>query len=210
MDWNLKAEQNKSYTFFMEVVGAYMVTPDLQYAYCSLPYQTGSGSQNAEPEVFGNNQWIQNSLTGDIYYLPDGTSRLPDFDTMQSVGRIYTKSLNIPERAFDSGFPNVTSRFEWFAIRYSGEIRIRADQEGMYGFRLTSDDGSKLLIDNKTVIDNDGQHATAAADGSIFLTEGIHKIEIQYFQGPRLHVALVFAVSPPGSLSFSIFNKDDY
>ena len=34
--------------------------------------------------------------------------------------------------------------------------------EGMYGFRLTSDDGSKLLIDNKTVIDNDGQHQVAS------------------------------------------------
>ena len=209
-DWSFQAEQNRSYVFFMEVVGAYMVTPDLQYAYCSLPYQSGPGPQNNEPEVFGNNQWIQNSLTGDIYYLPEGTTRLPDFTGMQSVGRIYTKSLNIPERAFDSGFPNVTSRFEWFAIRYTGEIRIRADREGMYAFRLTSDDGSKLLIDNKVVIDNDGQHATAAATGSIFLSEGIHKIEIEYFQGPRLHVALVFEVLPPGAWLYSIFNKDDY
>lgn len=210
VDWSFQGEQNKSYIFFMEVVGAYMVTPDLQYAYCSLAHQTGAGSQNTEPEVFGNNQWIQNSLVGDIYYLPEGTTQLPDFAYLQSVGRIYTKSLNIPERAFDSGFPNVTSRFEWFAIRYTGEIRIRADQEGNYDFRLTSDDGSKLLIDNKVVIDNDGQHATAAVTGSIILTEGIHKIEIEYFQGPRLHVALIFEVSPPGSLFYSIFNKDDY
>ncbi len=210
VDWSFQGEQNKSYIFFMEVVGAYMVTPDFQYAYCSLAHQTGAGSQNTEPEVFGNNQWIQNSLAGDIYYLPEGTTQLPDFAYMQSVGRIYTKSLNIPERAFDSGFPDVTSRFEWFAIRYTGEIRIRADREGNYDFRLTSDDGSTLLIDNKVVIDNDGQHATAAVTGSIILTEGIHKIEIEYFQGPRLHVALIFEVTPPGSLFYSIFNKDDY
>ncbi len=210
IDWNVPVERNKNYTVFTEVAGAYSKTPDLQYAYCANVYESGSIPETEEQEVFGDNRWIQNAFTGDIYYLPEGTSQLPDFSSLTSVGKIYTKILNIPERAFDLGFPNVTSRFEWFAIRYTGDIRIRPEQEGNYSFRLTSDDGSRLIIDNKTVINNDGQHPTSAAEGSIFLTEGIHQVTIDYFQGPRLHVALIFEVQPPGAWSFSIFNKDDY
>ncbi len=125
IDWTVPVERNKNYTVLTEVAGAYDKTPDLQYAYCSNAYTTGAEVQAEEPEVFGNNIWVQNAFTGDIYYLPEGTSQLPDFSSLTSVGKIYTKILNIPERAFDSGFPNVTSRFEWFAIRYTGEIRIR-------------------------------------------------------------------------------------
>jgi hypothetical protein len=210
IDWTVPVEKNKNYTVFTEVAGAYSKTPDLQYAYCSGAYQSGSEPQAEAQEVFGNNTWLQNSFTGDIYFLPEGTSQLPDFSSLTSVGKIYAKILNIPERPFDSGFPNVTSRFEWFAIRYTGEIRIRQSQEGNYLFRLTSDDGSRLIIDNKPVINNDGQHPTSAVEGSIFLSEGIHQVTIDYFQGPRLYVALIFEVKPPGAWLFSIFNKDDY
>jgi hypothetical protein len=210
IDWTVPVEENKNYTVFTEVAGAYNKTPDLQYAYCSYAYATGSEVQTDEQEVFGNNNWIQNALTGDIYFLQEGTSQLPDFSSLTSVGKIYTKTLNIPERPFDSGFPNVTSRFEWFAIRYTGEIRIRQSQEGKYTFRLTSDDGSRLIIDNKVVINNDGQHPTTAVEGSIVLMEGIHQVTIDYFQGPRLHVALIFEVQPPRAWLFTLFNKDDY
>jgi len=210
IDWNVPVERNRSYTVFVETVGAYLHTPDMQYAYGSYFYEPVAEAQTDKQEVFGNNRWIQNAFTGYIYYLPEGTSQLPDFSSLTSVGEIYTKILNIPERAFDSGFPNVTSRFEWFAIRYTGEIRIRESQEGNYSFKLTSDDGSRLIIDNKIVINNDGQHRTSAAEGSIYLSEGIHQVTIDYFQGPRLHVALVFEVQPPGASSFSLFNKDDY
>jgi hypothetical protein len=210
IDWNVPIERNKNYTIFTEVVGAYSKTPDLQYAYCSNVYESDSEPQTEEQEVFGDNRWIQNAFTGDIYYLPEGTSQLPDFSALNSVGKIYAKILNIPERPFDTGFPNVTSRFEWFAIRYTGDIRIRSSQEGEYTFKLTSDDGSRLIIDNKIIINNDGQHPTSAGEGSIFLTEGIHQVTIEYFQGPRLYVALIFEVRPPGAWSFSPFNKDDY
>ena len=210
IDWNVTIERDKNYFIYIETVGAYLRTPDLQYAYGSYFYEPVSEAQTDEQEVFGNNRWIQNAFTGDIYYLPEGTSQLPDFSSLTSVGKIYAKILNIPERAFDTGFPNVTSRFEWFAIRYTGEIRIRPNQEGEYSFKLTSDDGSRLIIDNKIVINNDGQHPTSAVEGKIFLSEGIHQVTLDYFQGPRLHVALIFEVRPPGAWSFSPFNKDDY
>lgn len=137
---------------------------------------------------FGDAVAKATSLKGDIYYLPVDTSSLPDFSRMTTVGSIYTRVLDIPERSFDSGFPGVTDRFEWFAIRYSGRFEIR--QAGGYGFRLVSDDGSRLFIDGKKVIDNDGLHPTSSASGTTVLSRGVHTIEVDYFQGPRYEVAL--------------------
>ena len=47
-----------------------------------------------------------------------------------------------------------------------------------------SDDGSKLIIDGALVINNDGYHATRAAEGSVPLAAGTHTIDVPYWQGP--------------------------
>jgi hypothetical protein len=152
----------------------------------------GQGSENP----FGSATLDSISLKGDIYYLPDGASSLPDFSGMTPVGSIYTKVLDIPPRSFTSGFPGVTDRFEWFAIRYTGVFNV--DTEGDYAFRLFSDDGSRLLIDGKMIIDNDGIHATRSVSGDVYLASGQHSIEVDYFQGPRQEIALQLFWTPPG------------
>ena len=53
-----------------------------------------------------------------------------------------------------------------------------------------SDDGSKLFVDDKLVIDNDGLHGAYAKTGKVMLDDSRHSIKIQYFQGPRYQVAL--------------------
>ncbi len=151
----------------------------------------GTGASNAGS--FGSKEQIPFALKGDIYYLDPGTQHLPtDFKALKSVGSIYAPSLNIPTRSFMQGFPGVTNRFEWFAIDYNGEFRVPIPAR--YQFRLTSDDGSKLFIDSKLVIDNDGLHASRMKEGSIRLRSGKHTIEVQYYQGPRDQVALVLDV----------------
>ena len=151
---------------------------------------------------FGSNNTDSNSLRGDIYYLNEGASSLPDFASLTPVGTIYTRVLDIPQRSFTSGFPGVTDRFEWFAIRYTGSFQV--DREGDYGFRLVSDDGSRLFIDGKKIIDNDGVHPPQSQSGSVYLQSGLHQIEVDYFQGPREYVALqLFWTVPGGSETIS-------
>ena len=115
---------------------------------------------------------------------------------MTPVGSIYTKVLDVPERSFDSGFPGVTDRFEWFAIKYTGTFQV--ENVGEYKFRLVSDDGSRLFIDGKKIIDDDGVHPAQSASGSVSLDRGAHQIEVDYFQGPRYYVALQLFWTPPG------------
>ncbi len=103
-------------------------------------------------------------------------------------------------------FPGINNRFEWFAIDYTGNFWI--GRPGKYKFALNSDDGSKLYIDGKLIIDNDGQHPPVSRKGSVELTIGAHRIRVSYFQGPRFQVALTLRVAGP-SQKWHLFSTDE-
>jgi hypothetical protein len=161
-----------------------------------------------EPEVrFGTTVVIPTGLQGQIYHIKKFSKQLPDFEKKKSVGTIYASSLNMPTQDFRIGFPGVSKRNEWFAIDYKGKFWI--ERPGSYKFALTSDDGSKLYIDDQLVVDNDGVHATLTRDGRIDLKLGLHYIRVSYFQGPGFQIALVLEVEAP-FMPRRVFNTDDY
>ena len=177
---------------------------------CVLP----CAAQNPEPVIegggaatFGTTVVVPGGLRGEIYNLPDPSYRLPNFEKLKPVGVIYTAELDVPPRDFAEGFPGVTDRIEWFAIDYKG--RFWVDQPGSYRFFLKSDDGSKLFIDDKLVIDNDGTHAPEIVFGGAKLSFGIHTIRVSYFQGPRYALALILAVARPGG-PWRVFNTNEF
>ena len=143
---------------------------------------------HADEDIFGTAEWLPASLQGKVYKLPPNTGSLPDFSTLSPMGNLYATAIDIPERAWSEGFPGISNLYEWFAVDYHGTFNI--SKEGTYHFRLASDDGSKLLINDSLVINNDGTHGTTSRHGSIALKKGPHKINVQYFQGPRYHIAL--------------------
>jgi hypothetical protein len=146
-------------------------------------------------------------LTGQIYAIREDSKKLPDFKKLKPIGTVYTYSLAIPPRDFTEGFPGLPDRLEWFAIDYTG--RFWVDKPGLYRFLLTSDDGSRLYIDGKKVVDNDGIHATETASGVVNLKGGLHEMRVSYFQGPRYHVALMLDVIGPDGQQRS-FNTQDF
>jgi hypothetical protein len=156
----------------------------------------GPRPRQEEETPFGSTTPSSDSLVGNIYFLPANTQRLPNLLELTPVGQVYTKRIDIPARSFDQGFPGVSDRFEWFAIRYTGTVSFPT--AGNYAFRVLSDDGTKLYIDGQLVIDNDGQHAPAERRGTIHLTPGNHEVVIEYFQGPRYQIALQLWMTAPG------------
>ena len=68
---------------------------------------------------------------------------------------------------------------ERVARRFTGFLRVPTDD--VYRFALTADDGARLLLDGRTVVDHDGLHSATTADGTAPLAQGLHKIEVQWF-----------------------------
>jgi hypothetical protein len=164
-------------------------------------------AQDTPITTFGVTVLDSSGLKGDIYLLQRDTDSLPKFEKLKSVGTVYTNALHIPPRDFDEGFPGITKRSEWFAIDYTGNFWI--EKPGKYEFALSSDDGSKLYIDDKRVIDNDGLHGMLTQFGAVTLKNGVHKIRISYFQGPRFHLGLILEVAPPKG-DWRIFNTKHF
>jgi hypothetical protein len=59
---------------------------------------------------------------------------------------------------------------------------IKVPKRGLYRFSLSSDDGSKLMIDDRLLIDNDGLHSMLERSAETALNDGYHKIRVEFFQ----------------------------
>lgn len=172
----------------------------------SDPTQTSSTVLKLEPatQVFAG---CTNDLKGfpikaDVYAIPDDSVRLPDFTMFSKTSATACmEAFQIPNRAWSDGFPGQPNLIEWFAIRATSHLAV--SKAGKHYFKLNADDGAKLYIDGQLVVDNDGIHAEKAVVGSINLTEGQHEIVVEYFQGPRYHIALELFWKTPGSSSYT-------
>jgi PA14 domain len=139
--------------------------------------------------AFGDSVPVSNGLLGKVFLLPDTTKHLPDFDTLTPLpDRLYATEINVPGQSWSAGFPGLRGRFEWFGIEYTGSFK--PTRSATYRFKLISDDGSKLYIDDKLVIDNDGIHSEWPGRDTLYLSDAIHTIKIRYFQGPKYFLAL--------------------
>jgi hexosaminidase len=95
-----------------------------------------------------------------------------------------------------------------FGIIYTGYIRI--DNDGVYGFATSSDDGSTLLVDDQLVVDNDGKHPNGAKNGAIALQKGYHKFTLKYFNigtTGTLRVYITLPGKPTGELGSDLLSN---
>jgi mono/diheme cytochrome c family protein len=114
-------------------------------------------------------------------YYEGEWDRLPDFSKLKPAAIGTVPGFDLAAARRDSNY----------AMKFDAFLKI--DREATYSFSLMSDDGSKLIIDDKTVIDNDGVHAPTTKRGRIKLTKGIHKVTVAFFQvggGAELEVRM--------------------
>jgi predicted esterase len=109
-------------------------------------------------------------------YFHGAWNTLPDFSSLtpQSTGTVNNFSITPRTQSDNIGFS------------YSGTIYLPNSATngtpGQYTFYLTSDDGSKLWINNTLVIDHDGIHGATEKGGSITLAPGYYPIKVDYFE----------------------------
>lgn len=157
-----------------KVVGAVKGGPTLQKAMATLgKLTTGTldvrvaNDPNAEKGV-------------NYEYYEGDWDNLPDFDKLKPKKTGKAVSFDIGKRDQDDNF----------GFRFTGFLKITA--KGTYAFSTASDDGSRLLIGGKVVVDNDGCHGVQEAMGKAELDAGMHPITVLFFEkggGEELHVS---------------------
>ncbi|MBR4339810.1 MAG: hypothetical protein IKP89_04230 [Bacteroidales bacterium] len=98
---------------------------------------------------------------------------LPDFTTLGEPDRTGTNSC------FDlEGIPEENSDYYALLLEYDMQVK-KADT---YTFRLCSDDGSRLYIDGKRLLDIDSTHGPISKEVSLLLDKGTHLVKVEYFE----------------------------
>lgn len=84
---------------------------------------------------------------------------------------------------------------ENFYARWIGMITVT--KAGSYTFATTSDDGSRVTIGGKVVVENGGIHPMVKKSGTIELTAGQHPIVVEFLQGGG-GAGCILTWQPPG------------
>ena len=104
-------------------------------------------------------------------YYKGKWGKLPDFINMRPEKSGVVEQFCLDE--IDTGESD-------FALLLIGYLDI--EHAGEYTFYCGSNDGSSMTIDNTLLIKNDGTHGFREPSGELYLTKGIHRIEMRYFQ----------------------------
>ena len=110
----------------------------------------------------------------DYCYVPYDV--VPNMETLgEPTSTMEADSLDFNSEAFaDMGL------HDFFVVRWSGDLEVKVG--GTYTFYDTSDDGSKVYINNKLAIDNDGLHGPEEKTGTLDLAKGRYPVVVDFFE----------------------------
>ncbi|HUX57310.1 MAG TPA: DUF5605 domain-containing protein [Bacteroidales bacterium] len=135
----------------------------------------GSNSDLAEVEFkkvsdIRESEIVGNKLKGIFYQCFKGEwDILPETDVLKPVGAGVANGINLKPKCLEHGF----------CLVFNGFINVPEDE--VYTFYTKSDDGSRLWIGDKLVVDNDGIHGEKEKWGQIALKKGFHPISVRFF-----------------------------
>ncbi|GAA4425458.1 hypothetical protein GCM10023188_06420 [Pontibacter saemangeumensis] len=152
----------------------------------------------------GNTAAEKPGIALNVYQFGDVISDFPEIN--EEMLPVFSGSVN----ALHAGDKDFGELKDNFVLHATGFITLKKTTNIV--FRLVSDDGARLFIDDKLVVDNGGNHALEPKDGEIILKAGKHPFKVEYFQagaGKGLslqwmpHGAEAFAVVPPEVFTFN-------
>ncbi len=127
------------------------------------------------PDVVVGDADVMPGLSVKIWQLIDNPKTLDNikFDAAPSL---VAKAGNI-----DAGYGEFGPYKDNFAMQANGFFFL--DKDDNIVFQLGSDDGSRLYLDGRLLINNDGMHGMSPMDAEVALRSGYHSIRVDYFQG---------------------------
>lgn len=143
---------------------ACVYTPEGKVSRVAKMEFTKSALEKAQPETARRRGMDYKYYEGDWQHLPDFVALKPVREGFSPL-----VSLNVIEHAADH-----------FALVLEGYVDI--PQDGLHTFFINSDDGSRFYLNDRLLIDHDGDHSAIAKTGQALLAEGKHKIRIEYME----------------------------
>ncbi|MEQ1876146.1 MAG: hypothetical protein ABL958_05835 [Bdellovibrionia bacterium] len=179
-----------------------------------------SESYVCDPFDSGRKAGDHNGVVGHLHYLD---STMPHYTSVHDYIQfgnpvddviLFINRLFVPTRPFDRGFVTLGGDvlrtksgdrlFEWFAVDMRTKLGLGSgDVAGDYQLASISDDGSVLTLGAGSgaseLINNDETHSTTmkcATQPVYFDATSRLPAKIEYFQGPRTHIALMLMWRP--------------
>ncbi len=145
---------------------------------------------------------LEPGLTFRIYDIGRPLDRLAPLraDQTPNVDRRLDQ-LDLPDNAAFGG------PADHFVVEAFGYLEIVVP--GDYTFALTSDDGSRLMINGNEIIRHDGVHPATTKEGACALEAGLHPWRVEMFENGG-GAALSLAWRPPGAAEFTLVPADAF
>ena len=154
--------------------------------------------------------------------LGSGNISLADGTTLQLDGTAATTSGGLTARRFNTAglttginFGATAGDMQTFtgaytarnqtggdALQVTGKINLASG--GIYNFYTSSDDASRLFIDGRLVVNNDGDHSANEVGGTVRLEPGLHDIRIDYENKASGNGSLTLLYQAPGGVKGTV------
>ncbi|MFK8111858.1 MAG: family 16 glycoside hydrolase, partial [Rubripirellula sp.] len=158
-----------------------------------MPALTGSAENAAAIAAYLTREVTlrENKAKFDRSVYRGSWQKLPDFANLEpvQVDRVAGLKLNDIKPSNNLG------------LVFSAKLPIHRD--GKYTFQLSSDDGSRLLIDGHQ-LDNDGIHPNQMREATFELKSGVHPVRVEFFNGGgQIELSLTVSDADSGSNDIS-------
>ena len=149
------------------------------YKFTNLPLNTNYSFTVKAKDLAGNLSGASNAAAGTTYvtglYYEHSTGAWSDIDLIN-----WTAPAEFKGKVNNFTLAPRTQE-DYFNFEFEGFVYINVG--GDYQFQTSSDDGSRLTLDNNVIVDNDGLHGTVTITSAVLtLSNGGHRINVKYFE----------------------------
>ncbi|MFZ6012902.1 MAG: fibronectin type III domain-containing protein, partial [Bacteroidota bacterium] len=180
LNWQASTDNTgiRQYAIFFSGDTVLTGTPTTSYKLTNLPLNTVFTFTVKAIDLGGNYSLASNSASSNSYvaglYYEHSTGGWTDLDLIDWSVAEFKGTVN-----------NFTltprTQEDYFNFEFDGYLYINLG--GSYQFRTTSDDGSRLTLNNTVIVDNDGLHgAVTVTSGFQTLSAGPQLINVKFFE----------------------------
>lgn len=162
-----------------------------------------SAVRGAEKVLYGDRltkaqrgRWVRRAIIATAVVVPaivalvltmptyrEGQWRGAYFGTRDFTGEPHVRRDGDVRFSWDESPPIRDMPEDGFSVRW--DTCMVLDESLNIAFRLTSDDGSRLYVDDRRVVNNWGTHGDRSRGARVALEPGVHHLRVEYFDHKR-------------------------